>query len=105
FLAAVGTSAGEHLVSTIQESGIRFLLTGVVITLVPMILSISIGFYLFKINFLTLIGALTGSMTSTPALSAVEPMTDSNAPQVAYATVYPFALVLLIITSQLLGKL
>ncbi|MFO8236260.1 MAG: aspartate:alanine exchanger family transporter [Bacteroidales bacterium] len=105
FLAAVGTSAGEHLVATIQESGIKFLISGLIITLVPMILSISIGFYFFKINFLTLIGALTGSMTSTPALSAVEPMTDSNAPQVAYATVYPFALVLLIIASQLLGKL
>ncbi len=103
FLAAVGTHAGGELVSTIQESGIKFLVSGMVITLVPMILSTVIGHFFLKVNFLTLIGSLTGSMTSTPALSAVEPITDTNAPQVAYATVYPFALVLLIIVSQLLG--
>jgi putative transport protein len=101
----VGTQAGGELVSTIRDSGLKFLVSGMVITLVPMILSTVIGHFFLKINFLTLIGSLTGSMTSTPALSAVEPMTDTNAPQVAYATVYPFALVLLIIVSQLLGKL
>jgi putative transport protein len=105
FLAAVGTNAGEHLVSTLQESGVKFLVSGMVITLIPMILTVCLGYYVFKMNFLTLIGSLTGSMTSTPALSAVEPMTETNAPQVAYATVYPFALVLLIIVSQLLGNL
>ena len=105
FLSAVGTNAGEHLVETIQTSGIDYFITGMIITIVPMVLSISIGYYIFKMNFLKLIGALTGSMTSTPALSAVEPMTDTNAPQLAYATVYPFALVLLIIVSQILGSL
>ncbi len=105
FLSAVGTSAGEHLAETIQTSGIDYFLTGLIITIVPMVLSISVGYYIFKMNFLKLIGALTGSMTSTPALSAVEPMTQTNAPQLAYATVYPFALVLLILVSQFLGAL
>jgi putative transport protein len=105
FLSAVGTSAGEHLVETVQTSGIDYFLTGMIITIVPMVLTVSVGYYIFKMNFLKLIGALTGSMTSTPALSAVEPMTDTNAPQLAYATVYPFALVLLILVSQFLGAL
>jgi putative transport protein len=105
FLAVVGTSAGENLAETLQTEGIRLFITGIVITLVPMISSVVIGYYVLKMNFLSLIGSLTGSMTSTPALSAVEPMTDTNAPQIAYATVYPFALVLLIIVSQLLGAL
>ncbi|MEA3504838.1 MAG: transporter, partial [Bacteroidota bacterium] len=70
-----------------------------------MFLSVIIGRYVLKLNFLTLIGALVGSMTSTPALSALEPVTDSNAPHVAYATVYPFALVLIIIISQIFGIL
>jgi len=105
FLSAVGTSAGEHLVETIQTSGVDYFIAGLIITIVPMVLSISVGYYIFKMNFLKLIGALTGSMTSTPALSAVEPMTHTNAPQLAYATVYPFALVLLILVSQFLGAL
>lgn len=104
FLAVVGTDAGEELAGTLQSDGLRYFVSGMVITLVPMILSITVGYYVFKMNFLSLIGSLTGSMTSTPALSAVEPMTDTNAPQIAYATVYPFALVLLIIVSQLLGS-
>ena len=105
FLSVVGTHAGEHLVETIMANGIRYFVSGIAITLVPMVLTISLGYYVLRMNFLSLIGSLTGSMTSTPALSAVEPMTDTNAPQIAYATVYPFALVLLIIVSQLLGGL
>ncbi len=105
FLAAVGTNAGEQLVSTIQENGLELFLLGAIITIIPMLMTVIIGHYVLKINFLTLIGALTGSMTSTPALTAVEPMTDTNAPQVAYATVYPFALVMLIIVSQIIGNL
>jgi putative transport protein len=44
-------------------------------------------------------------MTSTPGLSAVDSMTDSNAPSIAYATVYPFAMVILIICAQVMGVL
>ncbi len=105
FLTSVGTKAGEHLVETLSESGLVYFLTGAVITIVPMLLSIIIGKYVFKINFLVLIGTLTGAMTSTPALSAIEPMTDCNAPKISYATVYPFALVLIILCSQLMSLL
>jgi putative transport protein len=97
FLTSVGTSAGEHLVETLTGSGMLYFAAGAVITVIPMLLAIITGRYLFKINFLVLIGTLTGAMTSTPALSAIEPMTDCNAPKISYATVYPFALVLIIL--------
>ena len=58
-----------------------------------------------KLNFLSILGSLTGGMTSTPGLSAVDPMSDSNAPSIAYATVYPFAMVILIICAQILAVL
>jgi len=105
FLTSVGTNAGEHLVETISQGGLLYLLTGAAITIIPMFLAIVIGRYVFKINFLVLIGALTGAMTSTPALSAVEPLTECNAPKISYATVYPFALVLIILCSQLMSLL
>ena len=105
FLATVGTNSGEQLFSTLQTSGPKLLFVGATITMLPMVLVMLIGKYLFKINFLTLVGALTGSMTSTPALSAVEPITKTNAPQIAYATVYPFALIVIIILCQILGNL
>ena len=105
FLVAVGTDAGGNLMETLSNGGLTFLLVGAAVTIIPMILTIAVGLYLLKINFLVLIGALTGAMTSTPALSAIEPMTDSNGPKIAYASVYPFALVLLILCSQIMGKL
>lgn len=65
-----------------------------------------IGHYVLKINFLTLLGALTGGMTSTPGLAALDPMTDCNAPHVAYASVvYPIAMVCIIIFSQIICRL
>ncbi|HBY51222.1 MAG TPA: transporter, partial [Marinilabiliales bacterium] len=53
-----------------------------------------------KLNVLELFGAISGGMTSTPGLAAVEPMTDSDVPKIAYATIYPIAMVLLILVVQ-----
>lgn len=104
FLAEVGTSAGSNLVSTFLESGWTLFGVGIVITLVPMIVAVLAGYYLFKINLLDLLGTITGGMTSTPGLAAVDSMTDSNIPSVAYATVYPVAMVFLIIFIQVIAS-
>ncbi len=105
FLASVGTNAGGSLVATVSQYGIQLFAVGALITLIPMFLAIGLGHFFFKINFLTLIGALTGGMTSTPALSTIDEITEIDAPKIAYATVYPFALVTLVICSQVIGLL
>ena len=105
FLAAVGTSAGASLVETFQEYGLELFGYGILITLVPMIITTLIGHYILNLNILTLLGTLTGSMTSTPGLAAVDNMVDVDASSVAYATVYPIAMVLLIIVVQILSLL
>tara|TARA_R110001583_G_scaffold82774_2_gene219326 strand:+ start:5089 stop:6672 length:1584 start_codon:yes stop_codon:yes gene_type:complete len=105
FLAAVGTSAGSSLVETFSEYGVELFVYGLVITLIPMILTTIIARYFLKMNLLTLLGTLTGSMTSTPGLATVDNMVDTDAPAVAYATVYPIAMVLLIIVVQILSLL
>ena len=56
-------------------------------------------------NILTLLGGVARSMTSTPGLAAITPITHSNAPQIAYATVYPIAMVLLVLMIKLLAIL
>ncbi|MDO6759218.1 TrkA C-terminal domain-containing protein [Tamlana sp. 2_MG-2023] len=103
FLAVVGTKAGATLVETYLQYGIKLFLIGGLITFVPMVLAAVVARMFFKINVLTLLGTLTGSMTSTPGLAAVDTMTKTDAPSVAYATVYPIAMVLLIICTQILG--
>lgn len=105
FLASVGTKAGATLVETYSVYGSKLFLVGGLITLIPMLLAAFVAHVFLKINVLSMLGALTGAMTSTPGLAAVDPMTDTNAPSIAYATVYPIAMVLLIICVQLLGLL
>ena len=56
-------------------------------------------------NFLIILGTLSGGMNSTPGLTVTETITDSDVPQIAYAAVYPFGLVMIIIISQVMGML
>ena len=103
FLAEVGTSAGKTLVATFQESGFLLFGLGAVVTVVPMLLAALVGRCVFRISMLDLLGTITGGMTSTPGLAAADSMTDSNIPGVAYATVYPIAMVFLILFIQLIA--
>lgn len=104
FLAEVGTSAGVNLISTFQESGLLLFAVGAIITTVPMFIAAIVGHFVFKISPLDLLGTLTGGMTSTPGLAAADSMTDSNIPSVAYATVYPIAMVFLILFIQIIAS-
>ena len=103
FLAEVGTSAGQNLVATFQESGLLLFGVGAAITIVPMFIAAFVALKVFKVSMLDLLGTLTGGMTSTPGLAAADSMTDSNIPGVAYATVYPIAMVFLILVIQILA--
>lgn len=102
FLAAIGTGAGAQIVETFEKYGIELFLFGAVLTIVPMIIAALVGKYIFKMNILRLLGAISGSMTSTPGLAAADSMTETNAHSISYATVYPVAMVLLIVLVQLI---
>ena len=73
------------------------------VTLVAMLLAAIVGRWVFKVSLLDLLGTITGGMTSTPGLAAADSMPDSNIPGVAYATVYPIAMVFLILFIQLIA--
>ena len=75
---------------------------GLIITLVPLLTVGLIGQFLFKINHLTLIGMLAGATTDPPALAYTQSLTDSDAPAVGYATVYPLTMFLRVVVAQLL---
>lgn len=102
FLVGVGTNAGENIYETLMTNGFELFFTGALVTIIPMVIAYYFSKMVLKMNFLLFLGALCGGMTSTPALSALDPMTDSEATKIGYATIYPFALVFMIICSQLL---
>jgi len=102
FLASVGAESGSNIVATVKAEGLPMLFSGVLITLIPMILGAIFAKFILKIDILQLLGAITGGMTSTPGLAAASSMTKTNAPGIAYATIYPIAMVLVIICVQLI---
>ncbi|WP_216828306.1 aspartate:alanine exchanger family transporter [Alkalihalobacterium elongatum] len=102
FLAGAGTTAGQGLVEVIYSEGLRLVFGGTLITLVPIILGYFIARGLFKLSVVHSLGALCGGMTSTPGLGAVNQLIDSEDPAIAYAAAYPFALILVAISSQLI---
>jgi len=103
FLASIGTSAGKSIVAAFEEYGFKLFAAGAIVTIIPMVLAAYAGKWFFKINLLQLLGIITGGMTSTPGLAATDSMSESNAPAIAYATVYPVAMVLLIVVVQILS--
>ena len=57
----------------------------------------------WKMNFIDLSGLLAGSTTNPPALAFASSIAGSNAPTVAYATVYPLTTLLRILCAQVLA--
>jgi putative transport protein len=103
FLACVGLEAGENFVSTIVHSGgLNWIAYGVIITVTPLLIVGIIGRWIFKLNYYTLIGLLSGSTTNPPALAYSNAIAGNDAPAVTYATVYPVTMFLRVLSAQLL---
>jgi putative transport protein len=103
FLAAVGLGAGENFVDTIlHQGGLNWVFYGVLITLIPLLIVGILGYSVFKINYYTLMGLMSGSMTDPPALAYSNSISDNDAPAVGYASVYPLTMFLRVLAAQLL---
>lgn len=98
FLAGIGIVGGYKIVansSSLSGSMIAIgIALGVVITVVPMIGGYFMGKYMFKLPLLNNLGAITGSMTSTPALGALIGMAKTDDVANAYAAAFPIATIL-----------
>ena len=103
FLAAVGLGAGDVFVETlVHGDGLYWMACGAGITIVPILSVALFARAVLKLNYLTLCGLLAGSMTDPPALSFASSVTGSEAPSLAYATVYPLTMILRVLSTQLL---
>ena len=103
FLACVGLKAGEKFVPTLlSHDGLLWFGGACVITLVPLLVVGLFARLVLRVNFIALCGLLAGSMTDPPALAFANAISRSDAPSVAYATVYPLTMLLRIMSAQLL---
>lgn len=103
FLACVGLGAGKGFIETVvNEGGYVWVGYGAIITVIPLLITGLIGRYGCKLNYYTLIGVLSGANTNPPALAYSNDLTSCDALAVGYATVYPLAMFLRVLTAQLL---
>lgn len=103
FLASVGIKAGESFVPTlISGDGFIWMGYGAIITFIPVMLIGLFTKFILKRNFFEMCGLLAGSMTDPPALAFANNLSQSEAPALAYATVYPLVMFLRIIIAQIL---
>ena len=72
------------------------------VTAVPLLLVGLVARAWKKINYAEICGLLAGSMTDPPALAFAQQTTASDAPAVAYASVYPLVMLLRVFCAQLL---
>ena len=106
FFAAVGLQAGGKFFATAFSSlGLEWLLAGLCVTVLPLVLVGMFARGVWRMNFMDLSGLLAGSMTNPPGLSFATNLAHSDAPNVAYATVYPLTTLLRILSAQVLAIL
>lgn len=103
FLASVGIAAGKDFASTVfNTTGMWYVIWGFVITIVPLIIVGCIARGHDKINYLSIMGLMSGGCTDPPALAYANNSTSNDAPAVAYSTVYPLTMFLRVVAAQAL---
>lgn len=102
FVAAVGLSSGLQAFETIKTSGLSIFIIGIVVTILPLLITMLIGRYVLRYdNTAIFAGALAGSRSANPAFGEVLDKAENSVPTVPFAITYGLANVLL----TLLGPL
>lgn len=102
FMVNVGITAGGGVVEALISVGPVLILCGILVLILPVVVGYLFGTFFLKLNPALLLGSLTGAMTSTPALSALQDAAKSSMPALGYAGTYAFANVLLTLAGTLI---
>lgn len=104
FLTCVGLNAGIKFFDVLLNGdGFYYMGLAALITFVPLMVAGIVGKLVFKVNYLSLCGAIAGSMTDPPALAFANGLSSSEAVNVGYASVYPLTMLLRILSGQVLA--
>jgi putative transport protein len=102
FMAGVGLSAGSGIGEGMGETGLLMLLSGLAVSLLPVVLCYLFGAYVLRMNRALLFGAIMGARTCAPAMEIISDTARSNIPALGYAGTYAIANVLLTLAGTLI---
>lgn len=103
FLASVGIKAGAGFWDTvIQGDGLLYVLTGFLITIIPILIVGTVARLKFHLNYFTIMGMIAGTYTDPPALAYANSVCSREAPALGYSTVYPLSMFLRIFAAQII---
>jgi putative transport protein len=105
FVAVVGLQAGPDFVRGLAQSGPSLIVAAIVVSLVPHLVGILVGYYVLRMHPGIVLGVCAGAGTATPALAAVQEAAKSRIPTLGYGVAYAIGNVLLALWGTLMVNL
>jgi putative transport protein len=105
FIAVVGISSGPGFVAGLQQLGFSLFLWGVAVTIVPLILAMYVGKYVFRFDDAIVLGCCSGARTTTASLGMINDRAKSQIPGLGYTVTYAVGNTLLTVWGMVLVML
>ncbi len=105
FAAVVGLLAGPKAIHAIQEHGASLVLAGIIVTLVPPLLSLYFGKYVLKLHPMILLGGLAGAQTEAASMNTILEESRSQTPVLGFTVCYAVSNVLLAVWGPIIVAL
>ncbi len=96
----LGFDTGQSFVESLDFTAIYYALYAILFAVVPMLISFLAGHFYIKIPISECFGVICGGMTFIPGLDIIREIDKSERPVVAYSSVYPVSLILVILLVQ-----
>ena len=102
FFAGVGIKSGGNFIDAVANNGIILLIFGAMITLVSTLVLLYGSMLILKLDWVTATGTLAGGQTQPAILSFIGNLAKSEAPNTAYVSIMPTAMIAKILMAQVL---
>lgn len=102
FLAAVGLASGNGFFEAVVDGGYIWTIYALLIAIIPVVLVGIFARLVYKTDYYTLMGVLSGSMSNPISLAYANGIAGSDMPAISYATVYPLVMFLRVVLSQMM---
>lgn len=104
FIAIVGINAASGFIGGLQHYGLPLFICGIIVTMVPLIVGLLLGRYVFRFHPGILFGVCAGARSTTAALGAIQEAAKSSVPAIGYTVGYAVSrLVMAVLTIVLLN--